>query len=464
MFIPLLLVPAIAGAQTTVCPGKTTLLTAIEEKGHTYEWEIYNDPYVNFAKVPGNCPTSAAIFTDGNKGLSVHVKWLRPGIYFYKVTSRDERGCAMNLKIGMLKVIATQIEAIITGERQIGVCDQVKLDGSGSSGDIIKYEWTSIDKGGELTQRTGKTTEFRIMTTYSGSLPAEFRVKLIVTDSSGETKSDTIIIKADRKPVAEIFSSGKLEKDGSLIADGTPSTGTSLRYRWSTNEGEIIGSANLPTVRLTGAGAYLLEITDIHGCKSTVSFKFPSGIHQIIANPDYARTSWARDTIIPILDNDRTSAHFVQNTLRVTALPLLGTTRVNTNGTITYTPHERHPGRDQFVYEVCDEENLCASATVTVDIYDSGLTVPEGFSPNGDGENENLVFKGLENYLKSQLYVYTRSGQMVYSSVDYQNNWDGSTIKNTLTSTQLVPTGTYYYVLKLGGTSRTIKGFVYIGY
>ncbi|NEW84675.1 MAG: gliding motility-associated C-terminal domain-containing protein, partial [Mariniphaga sp.] len=58
----------------------------------------------------------------------------------------------------------------------------------------------------------------------------------------------------------------------------------------------------------------------------------------------------------------------------------------------------------------------------------------------------------------------TRSGQPVYHSLDYLNDWNGTTLKSTLTDLQLVPTGVYYYVLKLGGTNRSIKGFVYIGY
>jgi gliding motility-associated-like protein len=183
-----------------------------------------------------------------------------------------------------------------------------------------------------------------------------------------------------------------------------------------------------------------------------------------MANNDYARTSWTQDTTIRVLDNDISTANLIPGTVHVTEQPTRGTTKVNTNGSITYIPHERHAGRDQFTYEVCDDVNLCASATVTIDIYDSGITVPEGFSPNGDGLNDQLVFIGLEHYLNSQLYVFTRSGQPVYQSTDYKNDWGGTTSQSSMTKLQLVPTGTYYYVLKLGGTNRSIKGFVYIGY
>ena len=144
-------------------------------------------------------------------------------------------------------------------------------------------------------------------------------------------------------------------------------------------------------------------------------------------------------------------------------LHMEGTT-TNADGTITYRPSEKKPGHDQFRYEACDRIGLCDSATVTIDIYESSITIPEGFSPNGDGANDFLVFKGLEDFRGSQLYVYTRAGQLVYQSKDYKNDWGGTIMENTTPTNMLVPTGTYYYTLKLGGTNRVIKGFVYIGY
>jgi len=449
---------AIAQETPVVLEGKVRSLGIKADPGTTYYWKIFTD-----RTLIKEAPVTQVEFTNGKEGAVVPVTWKTRGVYYFSVTALGPTGC-MNLKVGMIKVVPIELESIVAGATLTGACQQVKLDASKSIGDIVKYQWSLIGRGGALTNKTGITTEFLLSPSYSGSLPANFFVRLVVTNRKGDTHSDTLTIKVDRLPVAEIYASGTLEKDGSMIVDGTVSSGTDLNFKWSTSQGKIIGAANLPNAKLFGAGIYALEITDNYGCVSTKSFKFPLEIHQIIANPDYARTSWAKDTIIPILNNDHSSVKFLPATVHVVEQPVRGEAKVNPDGTITYIPHERRPGRDQFVYEVCDEVNLCASATVIIDIYDSGIKAPEGFSPNGDGENDNLVFIGLENYLKSQLYVYTRSGQMVYSSIDYQNNWDGSTVKSTLTNTQLVPTGTYYYVLKLGGTSRTLKGFVYIGY
>jgi len=459
------LAPAIAQEIPVVFEGKIRNLGVQAEPGNTYYWKIFTD-----RTLTRQITTAEAEFVNGHESAVVPVIWKKVGVYYFSVTAFGPTGC-VNLKVGMLKVIPLVIEAIVAGATQTGACEQVKLDASKSFGDIVQYEWSSLDQGGALTRQTGAITEFLLSPSFTGSLPADFRVKLQVTDRKGNKNSDIFTIKVDRFPVAEVYSTGKLEKDGSMIVDGTVSTGTALNYRWFTTEGQIVGPLNQPKAKLNGPGIYSLEITDSHGCKSTKNFKFPLEIHQIVANNDYARTSWAQDTTIIVLANDHSTVKFLPGTMHVTEQPTRGGTKVNPDGTITYIPHERRPGRDQFVYEVCDEVGLCASATVTVDTYDGGITAPEGFSPNGDGINEFLVFKGLvENYPKSQLYVFTRSGQPVYQNMEgYQNDWDGTTIKSTMTNLELVPTGTYYYVLKLGvhetgDTNRSLKGFVYIGY
>jgi len=53
---------------------------------------------------------------------------------------------------------------------------------------------------------------------------------------------------------------------------------------------------------------------------------------------------------------------------------------------------------------------------------------------------------------------------LVYLSLDYHNNWDGKPIKNPIFKLDILPSGVYYYVLKPGGTHRSIKGFVYIAF
>jgi len=101
----LLLALAPAMAQNVVYQGQTTQLSVVQKPGDTYVWELYNDSTVNFAMVPGACPTNLADFVGGNIGAVVSVEWKEPGIYFFKVTASDITGCTMNLAVGKMKVI-----------------------------------------------------------------------------------------------------------------------------------------------------------------------------------------------------------------------------------------------------------------------------------------------------------------------------------------------------------------------
>ena len=357
--------------------------------------------------------------------------------------------------------ITVQIQAIILGQSVAGICQQSSLDASSSIGDIVKYEWALLDPGALLDSAAGITSVLKLAPDYNGSLPADFRVRLQITSSNGLTQSDTITINIDNLPVAKIYTSGSLEKDGSMIIDGSVSTGNGVKYRWSTNEGKILGADNEPLVKLYGAGTYTLEVSDIHGCVDAKPFKYPMEFHSIIANPDHARISWDQDTTIIVMANDHSSHYLQPTTVHVTEPAGRGTTKVNSNGSITYVPQGKNTGTDQFVYEICDSLNYCASTTVTIDIINSNVEIPEAFSPNGDGSNDEFVIHNIENLPYSQLYVYTRSGQLVYQSLNYGLDgkyWDGRQANN-----QLVPTGTYYYILQVKN-GPVIKGFVYVGY
>ncbi|MEI6061658.1 MAG: hypothetical protein WCR72_13180 [Bacteroidota bacterium] len=113
VMIPVLMAVVPTMAQVTVYAGQTSLLSVAEVPGDTYTWELYNNVNgVNFSLTPGNCPVTEALFTGGiNTGAAVHVTWITPGTYFYKVTARRQN-CTMNLKVGKMTVL----EALPTAE------------------------------------------------------------------------------------------------------------------------------------------------------------------------------------------------------------------------------------------------------------------------------------------------------------------------------------------------------------
>lgn len=65
-------------------------------------------------------------------------------------------------------------------------------------------------------------------------------------------------------------------------------------------------------------------------------------------------------------------------------------------------------------------------------------------TPNGDGKNDFLMFKGLQKFGPNSLKIYNRWGALIYQKVNYHHDnevFDG-TYKN-----KPLPSGNYYYIL-----------------
>ena len=66
------------------------------------------------------------------------------------------------------------------------------------------------------------------------------------------------------------------------------------------------------------------------------------------------------------------------------------------------------------------------------------IIVPNVFTPNGDNMNDFFVIRNLLLYDVRKVVIYNRWGQVVYSSDNYNNDWDG----------RGVPDGVYFGVLE----------------
>ncbi|MFX6019440.1 gliding motility-associated C-terminal domain-containing protein, partial [Acinetobacter baumannii] len=75
------------------------------------------------------------------------------------------------------------------------------------------------------------------------------------------------------------------------------------------------------------------------------------------------------------------------------------------------------------------------------------------FSPNGDGINDTWQIQYLHaRNPQCVVQVFNRAGQMVFQSNGYAKPWDGRYQGN------LLPFGTYYYIIKQNSFSQPISG------
>ncbi len=80
------------------------------------------------------------------------------------------------------------------------------------------------------------------------------------------------------------------------------------------------------------------------------------------------------------------------------------------------------------------------------------ITLPNIFTPNGDGKNDKYIVKNLNYYLGSKLIVFNKWGSIVYENTNYQNDWDGDK----------TPNGTYYCLLYVSDNRPPLSGFLTI--
>lgn len=90
------------------------------------------------------------------------------------------------------------------------------------------------------------------------------------------------------------------------------------------------------------------------------------------------------------------------------------------------------------------------------------VKVPEIFTPNYDGVNDVLVIQGIFDYPNSDLRIFNRWGTIVYKTLNYQNNWDGTSTEGIILDDLELPVGTYYYILDLMDGSDPLKGYIYL--
>jgi len=115
---------------------------------------------------------------------------------------------------------------------------------------------------------------------------------------------------------------------------------------------------------------------------------------------------------------------------------------VGSDGTSEITRYEentefdfRESGTTTVKLQVKVGDEVVEEGTITVNISDSHLEMPNAFSPNGDGYNKIYGAKGVCNpestgryrsIVEFHAYIFNRWGQKLYEWTDISSGWDGT--------------------------------------
>jgi len=118
----------------------------------------------------------------------------------------------------------------------------------------------------------------------------------------------------------------------------------------------------------------------------------------------------------------------------------------------------------QTIYVRIFNQICFETAFFSIEVENCPPFVPEGFSPNEDGVNDDFFISGLRDIFESfELLIYNRYGTLIYKGDNSIPNWNGTANRGPNNRGEAMPTGTYFYVLHLNDPNfKTLTGWVYL--
>jgi gliding motility-associated-like protein len=349
-----------------------------------------------------------------------------PGIYTVEIT--DETGAVLinTYEIGTQSNLDVNVDvtsnfngyAVKCSDSADGTAVAAGFDGVG----VYSYEW---ELGADLFSVGSNLTD----------APAGV-YNLIAIDELGCESMETITLSAptalDVIEDVEAVSCDGLE-DGSIEVAGFGGVAEYV-YQWSNSN---IGSMNNFLIE----GDYSLTITDANGCtlNRTYSITEPSPIIVTVdAEPatlpgtGFSDCSGSDGSVSAVVSGG--SGNYNYNWLNIEVQDL------NQNIVVGLCP-------GPYYLEVTDS-NGCESLSGTVvgEVEDRRFPCLEKrvvITPDGNGSNDNFIIFCIGDYPDNHLEIYNRWGQLVYEVDNYDNDWEGKSLKG-----EDLPEGPYYYVLE----------------
>ncbi|MFH4968382.1 gliding motility-associated C-terminal domain-containing protein [Gaetbulibacter sp. M240] len=119
---------------------------------------------------------------------------------------------------------------------------------------------------------------------------------------------------------------------------------------------------------------------------------------------------------------------------------------------------------------VTSRQTIDGVAIFTIAGADLNIILPDdvviwnAVSPNSDGKNDYLIIEDIELLPNNSLEIFNRWGAKVFSTSDYDSN--GNVFKGFANdrADKLLPTGTYFYILKYDGSDQRVEkvGYLYL--
>lgn len=381
-------------SNSPVCEGTDVSLSA--SGGTTYDW-VGPNTFTSSVQNPTITPTTVS-----NSGI-------------YTVTVSDGTCSATST----LAVTVNPLPTILASSASPTVCSgaAIQLSASGAS----TYTWSGPNSYTSTVQNPTVTATSGAAGVYT----------VVATSTTNCTSSATVDVQVNPTPTVTANASNTVACLGSSVVLNSNGGGT---YSWSGPNG-FNSSVQSPTVSVnSGAvGIYTVVVTS-GGCSSSATVNVTAdNIHSsFTANPTTGTSPLAVSFSNGSTNADSFTWSFGD-----------GHTSTNSDPANTYTLAGTYT-----VMLVSTNSNGCSDTSYTIIVVTelSGLELPNVFTPNGDGKNDEWMPVKMIGISEFRAEIYDRWGLKMYEWDGINGFWNGKTLSNAN-----CPAGTYYYIVKAKG-------------
>lgn len=217
---------------STICQGKSILLSGGTSSGVSYQWYLNNNP------ISGATANTYAATAAGS----------------YTVVVSTSPTCATTSAASVVSVFALPTATASTNATAI--CQGATATLSANTGTSLSYQWLSNN-----AIITGATAS-----SYNATVAGSYRVIVKHTITTCEDTSTAIAVVVNPLPAASITPTAPpaiCERDTTLL---TANAGAKLSYQWQLG-GNPLSGANALQYKAYQSGNYRVRVTDSNGCQ-----------------------------------------------------------------------------------------------------------------------------------------------------------------------------------------------------
>jgi gliding motility-associated-like protein len=394
----------------------------------------------------------ASVVTNGQNLVLNNLQPTQSGLYVLTVASTGSCTTSRTVEINVLTPISYTL-----AQKSLTTCAGAELlfeMGATGGSEVYDYQWypssyLSTPNSPVVTANPFGTTVYNVLA-HDVACP-DYTVSHAFTVLVLQAPTPQLVLKETEGCEPLCLDYNAQIKDAAIV---TYDFGGLIKVQTAPTDSGRLGRYCLPN-----PGTYNLKITveGTNGCNNTFPYPapiivYPKSRSEIAWTPDVPTTNENMVTFSPVVK----AGNVVSQSWMFTGTGVSGED----------TTSEKHPQRKymetgQFpIMLVSTTDKGCIDTTVSnIEIRDDlSIFIPNSFTPNGDGINDNFQVKGLGFKVESfVLEIFDRWGHSIYSTKDVAKGWDG-TAKGTASME-----GVYIYKVRVVGANGEGKK-EYIGH